>query len=593
MTSSTTTRARRLAIACVSAVMMLLLSGSLWAQDAPPKWDIFVGYQYLHPGATTPTGNPSAPTSYSVPDMGKGIGAALAYNFDEHWAGEVDGGYNNGSGNSEGTASFGPRFMWRTEDSNYFLHVQLSYNRFYVSPTSGLGNNGIGVILGGGWDLKFTKSIAWRVFGADYVFARHNYADEAAADFPSLRRVSLEGARLRTGVVFSWGGEEGPAPAATCSVQPTEVFVGEPINATVSATNFNPKHTVAYSWSGNGGQVSGKDTTATIDTTGAAPGNYTVTVHATDAKAKTNNEATCTANFTVKAIPPKNPPQMSLSASPTDLLAGGTVNLSGSCSSPDGVPVSVANWNSSSGSISGSGTSATLNTAGLQPGAVTITATCTDSRGLNTQATTQITIDTPPPPKVDKELEARLALHSIYFPTNMPPPTEPTKGLIESQQRTLMNLATDFKKYLEAKPDAHLVLQGHADIRGTVEYNQALSQRRVARVKSFLVEQGVPESDIETEAFGKERNLTLDEVKASIEGRTDLSQEERTRALARINVIKLASNRRVDVVLKATGVSETSVRQFPFNAADALTLIGGREGEMKKPAPRKKAPAKQ
>jgi hypothetical protein len=108
-------------------------------------------------------------------------------------------------------------------------------------------------------------------------------------------------------------------------------------------------------------------------------------------------------------------------------------------------------------------------------------------------------------------------------------------------------------------------------------------------VKSFLVEQGVPESDIETEAFGAERNLTTEEVRASIEQNTELTQEERQRALARIAVIKLASNRRVDVTLKAAGQTETSVRQFPFNAADALSLIGGRESEKK---PVKRAPKK-
>jgi hypothetical protein len=48
----------------------------------------------------------------------------------------------------------------------------------------------------------------------------------------------------------------------------------------------------------------------------------------------------------------------------------------------------------------------------------------------------------------------------------------------------------------------------------------------------------------------------------------------------------MASNRRVDVTLSTTG--QTSVRQFPFNATDALTLIGGRESE-KKAAPKKPA----
>jgi hypothetical protein len=127
-------------------------------------------------------------------------------------------------------------------------------------------------------------------------------------------------------------------------------------------------------------------------------------------------------------------------------------------------------------------------------------------------------------------------------------------------------------------------MEGHADHRGTAAFNQALTERRVARVKSFLVEQGVPESAIDTKAFGAERNLTTEQVKESVQQNTELTSEERKRALARINVIRMASNRRVDVTLNAGGTTETSVRQFPFNAADALTLIGGRESQIKKPA---------
>jgi hypothetical protein len=80
-------------------------------------------------------------------------------------------------------------------------------------------------------------------------------------------------------------------------------------------------------------------------------------------------------------------------------------------------------------------------------------------------------------------------------------------------------------------------------------------------------------------------------VKESVLQTTELTTEERSRALARIDIIRMASNRRVDVTLNAGGTTETSARQFPFNAADALTLIGGRESQVKKPAT-KKAPKK-
>ena len=189
-------------------------------------------------------------------------------------------------------------------------------------------------------------------------------------------------------------------------------------------------------------------------------------------------------------------------------------------------------------------------------------------------------VENPPPNPEIAILEARLALHSIYFATDYPKVANPRGGLVPSQQKTLTGLASDFKKYLESKPDAHLILGGHADHRGSPEYNRALTERRVNRTKSFLIEQGVPEASIETKAFGKEQNLTTEEVQGELESNPELTPEERQRALKNIVTIRMASNRRVDVTLSTTG--QTSVRQFPFNAADAMTLIGGREGEAKK-----------
>lgn len=587
------------ALTCLFAVMSLTQIVAAQSDSPTPQWDFFAGYQYLAPGETVPTfdSNPSSPTPESLNAMNKGFGLALTYNFDKFWGGEVDYGFDHNSpyGSHDWTLSAGPRFMWRTDFANTFIHALVGMNRLgYDFGT--VKNLGVGAELGGGMDLPITKKISWRMFQVDYVWGRHNFADLAGPPFASLRRPSMEGVRLRTGILINWGGAAPLTPAASCSVQPTEVMVGEPITATVTPSNFNPKHTVSYSWSGNGGQVTGKDTSATIDTNNVAPGNYTVTAQVTDPKLKSGNQASCSASYTIKPLPPKNPPTMSLSASPTELVPGGTVNLTANCTSPDNVPVSVANWTSTTGTVSGSGNSATLNTAGLPPGPVTVSASCSDNRGLNTQASTQVTIQNPPPPPVDKALEARLALHSVYFPTNLPTMKDPSGGLLSGQQKVLMNLATDFKKYLEAKPDAHLTLEGHADHRGPVAFNQALSERRVARVKSFLVEQGVPEADIETKAYGAGRNLTTDEVKQSIQQDTELTTEERNRAVKQIVVIRMASNRRVDVTLNAAGQTETSVRQFPFNATDALTLIGGRESERKaatKPAPKKKPAKKQ
>jgi outer membrane protein OmpA-like peptidoglycan-associated protein len=180
-------------------------------------------------------------------------------------------------------------------------------------------------------------------------------------------------------------------------------------------------------------------------------------------------------------------------------------------------------------------------------------------------------VESPPPSPELLKLESRLALHSIYFPTDRPMATNPEGGLLESQQQTLIALADDFKKYLDAKPDAHLTLEGHADPRASMEYNQALSERRVERVRQFLVEHGVPAANLETKAFGEQKNLTEDQVKDAVEKNPELTPEQRQRVLLHLETILLASNRRVDVTLSTTG--QKSVREYPFNAADSLTLL--------------------
>ncbi|MGO9722492.1 MAG: OmpA family protein, partial [Methylocella sp.] len=135
------------------------------------------------------------------------------------------------------------------------------------------------------------------------------------------------------------------------------------------------------------------------------------------------------------------------------------------------------------------------------------------------------------------------------------------------------------------------ILGGHADHRGSEEYNKAITERRVNVVKGFLVAQGVPEANIDTKAFGKDENLTSDQVKESVDNNPDLSTEERARILKNMEVVRMASNRRVDVTLSTTG--QSSAKVFPFNSTDALTLIGGREAAKKPMAkPMAKKPVK-
>jgi hypothetical protein len=452
----------------VMLAVFLLSANVLAQQEATPKVDVFVGYQWLHPGGTVPAPfqSPINPVPFKLPDLSDGAGGSLTYNFDQHWGLEGDYGINWNDVVMESTASIGPRFIWRNEGVNFFAHTMLGLNRLTVNHLD--SDNGIGAVLGGGIDLPVWRRLSIRLIEADYVIGRHHFAREVSPAFPDLQRPVLSGARLRTGLVFNFGFPSAAVPAASCSVQPSEVMVGEPVTATASGSNFNPKHTLSYSWSSTGGRVTSKDATATIDTNGVPGGSYTVTARITDPKMKKGGEASCTANFAVKE-PPKNPPTMSCSANPTSVQAGTASTLSCNCTSPDNVPVTVSGWTASGGSISGSGATATLNTTGASAGPITVSATCTDSRGLTASTSTQVTVEAPPPPPPQS---------SKLSECDYPNPKKPWRV-----DNTCKAVLDDVAQRLQHDPDAKLVIVGNAEPN---EKRKNLAAERAVDAKAYL-----------------------------------------------------------------------------------------------------------
>lgn len=64
-------------------------------------------------------------------------------------------------------------------------------------------------------------------------------------------------------------------------------------------------------------------------------------------------------------------------------------------------------------------------------------------------------------------------------------------------------------RLLSGNPDVSVVLEGHADERGTREYNLALGERRAKAVEQLLVLQGVGQNQIQVISFGEERPVAL------------------------------------------------------------------------------------
>ncbi len=82
----------------------------------------------------------------------------------------------------------------------------------------------------------------------------------------------------------------------------------------------------------------------------------------------------------------------------------------------------------------------------------------------------------------------------VFFETD-------STDLTSSARATLENQASWISQY----PNLGVTIEGHADERGTREYNLALGERRANAVKNYLIALGVNPSRITTLSYGKER----------------------------------------------------------------------------------------
>lgn len=86
-----------------------------------------------------------------------------------------------------------------------------------------------------------------------------------------------------------------------------------------------------------------------------------------------------------------------------------------------------------------------------------------------------------------------------------------------------------------------------------------------------MIEQGVPEANIDTTAYGKEKNLTDADVKQLLEQSPDLTDEAREKAMQSLHTLALAYNRRVDITLPPSG--QESAARYPFAEQDYAALV--------------------
>lgn len=96
-------------------------------------------------------------------------------------------------------------------------------------------------------------------------------------------------------------------------------------------------------------------------------------------------------------------------------------------------------------------------------------------------------------------------LYTIHF--------EFDKSKLSSEAKTKLQMnATWIKNHAKVK----ILIEGHCDSTGSIEYNLVLGDRRAKITKEYLLSLGIPGERLSTTSFGKERPLVSGEDEASM-----------------------------------------------------------------------------
>jgi len=460
-----------------------------------PKFELFVGYSYLRAVPTYADGNRLVWLN--------GGSTSLAYNFNRHLGLVADfGAYTNSevrfTGAYTGTVDvdnsntavlsylFGPRLSFRNH-KQLTPFVQALFGGVHANQVA-LKNcttncivlpkdDSFAMTAGGGLDFRIHRHFALRLIQAEYLMTRFtSYTTGVTGTQNDMR--------LSSGIVFRFGGRHGPEipplpPLSySCSVRPSSVFAGEPIAVSGTALNLDPARTAVYTWSADGGTVSGTSESANIDTKAAVPGTYTLKGHVSQGDKAADN-ADCTAPYAVKA---PEPPTVGCSASPSTVISGDPSIITALGVSPQNRPLTYS-YSATSGSINGSAPTANLATVGLPAGPITVTCTVVDDINQAASGTTLVTVAIP----VAAPKPVTGDLCSIHFDRDARRPVR-----VNNEGKACLD---EIALNMQRNSDAKLAIIGNAA--GTEKDGKKLATQRAVNTKAYLVgEKGIDSSRV-------------------------------------------------------------------------------------------------
>ncbi len=500
---------------CISslsiAACLLTAAGLCRAQGAnsvnehpDSRIDIYGGYGYFHPV------NSGIDGKQYVDVYNPNATASVTGYFNHFFGVQVEGGYFSGSSEHRVynpvcsstrcdqliyTAQAGPVLRYSLGSWVPFIHA-LGGGVRINGPADQPLKWGWGVTGGIGVDYVlpfFNNHVAVRPIQADFQYSQVVYGPLQLPAGVDGGFGELDALKLSGGLVVRLGEKVDKRPVVMeCSTAPSTVHPGEVLTVTGSTADLDPKRKTTFSWATTGGRLTPSGTEATIDTTGLAPGDYTVSGRVQQGS-KASQQAACSAPFRVK---PFEPPTISCSAMPAKATSGTTISIASSSISPQNRPLSYS-YSATTGQITGAGAAATLSTAGLSAQTITVTCNATDDLGQSASGTTQVVIEVPPVPVVTETQ----ALCGLSFTRDKRRPVR-----VDNESKACLD---DVALSMNQQAEAKLVIVGNAS---PDEKPEAAAERSL-NVRQYLTqEKGIDQGRIEVrvgDTSGRTVNNTL------------------------------------------------------------------------------------
>ena len=201
-----------------------------------------------------------------------------------------------------------------------------------------------------------------------------------------------------------------------------------------------------------------------------------------------------------KVAPPPTPPPPPPTPAPTANITANPVAIQQGQSST----LSWTTANANQVVITGLGTVSADGSRSVTPTRSTdYTVTATGANGASVQAAIRVTVTQPPPSAVpsatDEELFAQ-NVRDVYFNYDK-------YDLRPADTSTVEQDAS----FLKSHPGIKILIEGHCDDRGSVEYNIALGQNRAEALQKALTNEGVDASRVRIISYGEEKPFCTEE----------------------------------------------------------------------------------